>query len=242
MTRRWPTGLRASRAAPRRLRGRRRRAVCYSRARGRSPSRPRRPRGRRPSAAGIGSAFARSWAGVLCLQSKAYCTATAHSRFTGCRWLVMPACTVAWNADGRMRLSSCQLFTRSGPHQVASQPPRWLTESFPVYLFQRIQPNESCYCPNHGYEAGVLLTFVVLHYQRLFQGTSSLSSRTGFQSSRVQTACGCWRACVAAKHGATGYRSARATILGHHSRSCDRLSTLTSIGLGKRGRRSRPCV
>ena len=47
------------------------------------------------------------------------------------------------------------------------QPPRWLTEFFPVYLFQRIQPNASCYCPNHGYEAGVLLTFVVLHYQRL---------------------------------------------------------------------------
>ena len=45
--------------------------------------------------------------------------------------------------------------------------PGWLIEQAPVFLYQRLDPNHSCYAANSGYESGVYLRFIVDHYNRL---------------------------------------------------------------------------
>ena len=46
-------------------------------------------------------------------------------------------------------------------------PPTWLVAQYTVYLYQRLNKSEPCFCLNRGYETGVFLRFLVDHYERL---------------------------------------------------------------------------
>lgn len=46
--------------------------------------------------------------------------------------------------------------------------PAWLlADGHTVYRYQRLSSSTPCYCANAGFEAGVYLSFIAAHYERL---------------------------------------------------------------------------
>ena len=45
--------------------------------------------------------------------------------------------------------------------------PDWLVRQAPVYLYQRLDKNQSCFAQNRGYESGIYLRFLLDHLDNL---------------------------------------------------------------------------